>query len=378
MNSNKGKTAPPRSGITPSPPRESLPMLRHLARLIIAILAITTFAPKASALEIKKENITFGETDLSKTNGVMTVSIPIYDASSKDEGISYKGSERSVLRIDGVDVLEFLSFPSPGEPQKQTNKYWVTTKMLNNTKTSDVFIRCTYTSDNYVEGNDYRIGLNDSIKVWMKQGSNDLTVATYTIYLNETSLRKAAKSSVSVEVALYIDENEGNSDNWVNNSANYTYKIPFTPVTTHDFSSNAGKYAVNFTGREGDYYWVLKPQIQPAVAITKDNLTDGKVSLDFYAKSASLVSTRTLYSQSVNDRVRLYDTIDVNIKAYPWPSILNATFKDGGTIELSWYTPSPSGEYVDGDEFEIQRSTDSDFSSVKTIANVKYQKSKIL
>ena len=113
MNSNKGKTAPPRSGITLSPPRESLPMLRHLARLIISILVITTFAPKASAREIKKENITFGETDLSKTNGVMTVTIPIYDASSKDEGISYKGSERSVLRIDGVDVLEFLSFPTP-------------------------------------------------------------------------------------------------------------------------------------------------------------------------------------------------------------------------------------------------------------------------
>ncbi|MBS7375526.1 MAG: hypothetical protein KIG52_06225, partial [Muribaculaceae bacterium] len=70
MNSNNEKTAPPRSGITLAPPRESLPMLRHLARLIIAILAITTFAPKASAdNQIAMKDVSFGETDLTKTGG---------------------------------------------------------------------------------------------------------------------------------------------------------------------------------------------------------------------------------------------------------------------------------------------------------------------
>ena len=131
MNSNKEKTAPPRSGITLSPPRESLPMLRHLARLIIAILAITTFAPKASAdNQIAMKDVSFGETDLTKTGGLITLEFPFYDDEGKDEGLPYTDDFFSYLSINGKKVLRFQSFKGSEQKQDEASWYWIKTYVL--------------------------------------------------------------------------------------------------------------------------------------------------------------------------------------------------------------------------------------------------------
>ncbi|MGN0229355.1 MAG: LamG-like jellyroll fold domain-containing protein, partial [Muribaculaceae bacterium] len=94
------------------------------------------------------------------------------------------------------------------------------------------------------------------------------------------------------------------------------------------------------------------------------------------AKNTSAYDVVLDYRKKINDVVSIKDTYTTNIKAYPWPEELTATFKDGGIIDLKWEVKSPTGAFINGDQFEIERSTKSDFSTATSIAKIDYNSSK--
>ena len=230
------------------PPWHQWPILKNLALLIIIVIGIAGFTPKAMALDIKPEHISFSQSDLTGTNGVMEITVPIYDDNGKDEGLPASKNYKSVLNIDGTDVLQFISFKGEGKPQGEDSWYWVKTVLLSKAKTEAIYVYETWKNGEEVSIGKSAYGINtvnDTVTANIVKKSGQ-SRATYKIYVTGEVLRKAAKGGVNVKVHLDVDENEGDSDGPVEASQKYTYTIPVTPSFKYDFSSTAGKYELDF------------------------------------------------------------------------------------------------------------------------------------
>ena len=113
----KEKLIPPRRRDTMSPPWESLPMLRHLARLFIVVAMALAFAPAANANQFSEASIKFESLDMNAKQGVLVVTIPSYDDHDDDEAMSWQDGHNSGIWINGKQIVRFTSRISAGTNQ---------------------------------------------------------------------------------------------------------------------------------------------------------------------------------------------------------------------------------------------------------------------
>lgn len=357
------------------PPWHQWPILKNLALLIIIVIGIAGFTPKAMALDIKPEHISFSQSDLTGTNGVMEITVPIYDDNGKDEGLPASKNYKSVLNIDGTDVLQFISFKGEGKPQGEDSWYWVKTVLLSKAKTEAIYVYETWKNGEEVSIGKSAYGINtvnDTVTANIVKKSGQ-SRATYKIYVTGEVLRKAAKGGVNVKVHLDVDENEGDSDGPVEASQKYTYTIPVTPSFKYDFSSTAGKYELDFNARANDKYEITSPD---AAKKSKTNISSTPVKVDIPSMTDAEYTLGLKYTIYVNAYQEIIDNYDIKVKAYPQPKNFDARFSEG-KVTLTWNMAAiTSGECIDNDEFEIQRSTDSSFSDAKSLTTIQYNKTK--
>lgn len=386
MNSNKGKTAPPRSGITLSPPRESLPMLRHLARLIIAILAITTFAPKASAdNQIAMKDVSFGETDLTKTGGLITLEFPFYDDEGKDEGLPYTDDFFSYLSINGKKVLRFQSFKGSEQKQDEASWYWIKTYVLDYSYFSTAFVHATYSEVDH--GFDYwshidKLNTSYPCTANITKNKGNITTAVYELLLSEKALREAANGGLKVELYIDAQVENGHTYSWLATET-YNYTLPSTPDFKHEFSDTPGKYLLEFNAKAGNYYEIISPaslkQDSTYIDGTKvqfliPSMTDTSYKLGIVYNNLIKTHTRSSWPEA-----KLYykDTCYVDIDEYPQPKNFKATLNNvTGKVDLTWNMATAKQNTNYKGEFQIQRSTDSGFNNDLKTYTVSYDYSK--
>ena len=304
----------------------------------------------------------------------MTVTVPFYDTDGRHEGLPDEGNKyHSVLKINGTEVLQFKSWDKPGSPQKDGAKFWLETRLLSDKMTKYVSVR-----QDFGTVKDITIGTSYIRSEHPKDEAKDNSSAKaqFTIYLSDEMMEKAAKGGVEVKVELKFDKDESGPDIPVSNSQTFTFKYPDFPKASYDFSSTAGYYDIKFTGSRGDSY-MLKNNINGAI---KEKAIDSQECTDTVRVTESVNGNIAItYRKKYNDYHTFSKILDLDtLPAYQQAQDFRVTLDSDCKAVLTWKNTTGSGvKYIEGDEYEIQRSTDANFSSVKTIANVKYEKSKV-
>lgn len=323
----------------------------------------------AMATTATSQDIKFSNAQLHLTNGVMTITIPFYDTDGKDEGLPDSGSKyHSVLKIDGTEVLQFKSWREPGKPQADDDWFWLETRLLNSSKTNRVTVR-----QNWGEAKDVLIGSNYTRSEHPKDGSS--ASAVYTIYLSEAAMKKAANGGINVEVNLTFDKNEDNSDVKVSNSQTFTFNYPSFPSASYAFSSTPGYYDVTFSGTSGDSYTIQDEVHNETRNVSIDNQNCSEL---IQATENENGRIKIEYRKKYNEYITLSEILSLRtLPAYQQAVDFSARLNANCQVELTWRSMQTNGtEYIGNDEYEIERSTDPSFSTVKTIGSVKYEKSK--
>ncbi len=386
MNSNNKKTAPPRSGITMSPPWDSLPMLRHLARLIIAILAITTFVPKASAdNQLAIKDVSFGDTDLSRTGGLITLEFPFYDDDGNHEGLPYTDDFFSYLSINGKKVLRFQSFKGSKQEQDKANWYWIKTYVLDYSYFSTAFVHATYSEVDL--GFDYwshidKLNTTYPCTANITKNKGNITTAVYELLLSEKALREAANGGLKVELYIDAQVENGNTYHWTATET-YNYTLPSKPDFKHEFSDTPGKYLLEFNAKAGNYYEIISPESLKQdetnidgtkVQILIPSMTDTSYKLGIVYNNLIKTHTRSSWPEA---KLFYKDTCYVDIDEYPQPKNFKATLNNvTGKVDLTWNMATASKNTNYKGEFQIQRSTDSGFNNDLKTYTVAYDYSK--
>lgn len=386
MNSNKEKLIPPRRRLTMSPPWDSLPMLRHLARLIIAILAITTFVPKASAdNQLAIKDVSFGETDLSKTGGLITLEFPFYDDEGKDEGLPYTDDFFSYLSINGKKVLRFQSFKGSEQKQDEASWYWIKTYVLDYSYFSTAFVHATYSEVDH--GFDYwshidKLNTTYPCTANITKNKGNITTAVYELLLSEKALREAANGGLKVELYIDAQVENGHTYSWLATET-YNYTLPSTPDFKHVFSDTPGKYLFEFNTKAGNNYEIISPESLKQdetnidgtkVQILIPSMTDTSYKLGIVYNNLIKTHTRSSWPET---KLFYKDTCYVDIDEYPQPKNFKATLNnETGKVDLTWNMATASKNTNYKGEFQIQRSTDLGFNNDLKTYTVAYDYSK--
>lgn len=377
-----------------SPPWDSLPMLRHLARLFIVVAMALAFATNANAKNFSEANIKFESLDMNAKQGILVVTVPSYDNDGDNEGMSWQDGHNSGIWINDKQIVRFISRINPGTDQAKRDYYWHKTYIYSegfDTYVEKMFVEETWNfvndeKQNY--GSAYSTpqlrdittgqGSDDHGKykqVYLQKVGNGQTYATYRIYLKGDFLSKILSNpsnSIKVKVFQRMDVSSGGSDyEFSKEETLNTYTLPTAPTLSYDFSSNAGYYKFTIQGtKSGDSYKISNPT---GIVNYYTTINSTSVDNDIYAENNDPVNVVVNYRSKVNDYVNIENTYTTKLKAYPWPTNFGGEFSasTNGKVLLSWYIPktySNSDDCQDGDEFELQRSTDSNFSASNTTA----------
>lgn len=153
------------------------------------------------------------------------------------------------------------------------------------------------------------------------------------------------------------------------------------PTLSVGFADVPGQYAIHAA-----YATANKFNVTLSVAGTHKTVTAGDTPSDTFlvsppagypSQTVAVNAQANLGAPSGNSSYRMNysQTWNVSIPAYLWPDSLKAIYDGRDTVSLSWEVSSPGTGAVDGDNFEVQRSTDSTFArDVKTVGTVPYQK----
>lgn len=180
----------------------------------------------------------------------------------------------------------------------------------------------------------------------------------------------------------------GNGSGTASRSSTFTpyYPATFSPDFKVDVSSNPGKMKIQYayTGDVavfGGYNYTIQHWVDIDYAHNVTDKTNSSPSgaLDVPINNAQ--TTHTFYTRYTGkDSHMSYDVSAlVDVPAYAWPDKLTAAYNDSNTIHLSWDVRTPSGgeAHVDGDNFEVERSTDPSFAThTETVATYAYDAKK--
>ena len=394
MVNKKEKLIPPRRRDTMSPPWDSLPMLRHLARLFIVVAMALAFAPAANANQFSEASIKFESLDMNAKQGVLVVTIPSYDDHDDDEAMSWQDGHNSGIWINGKQIVRFTSRISAGTNQDDRKYYWHKTYIYGdngknfNTYVEKMFVEETWNfvnDKNQDYGSAYSTpqlrditsgqGSDDHGKykqVYLQKVDNGQTYATYRIYLKGDFLRDSLSNgtkSIKVKVFQRMDVKGGDDYEFSKEVTLNTYTLPTAPTFSYDFSSNAGYYKFKIQNtKSGDSYKISNPT---GIVNYYTTINSTSVDNDIYAENNDPVNVVVNYRSKINDYVNIENTYTTKLKAYPWPANFGGEFSasTNGKVLLSWYIPktySSGNDCQEGDEFELERSTDENFSASYT------------
>lgn len=303
--------------------------------------------------------------------GYISVKVPIYDDNGLDEGLPKKtdNGRYSAITVDGETVVEFYSMESAGSPQKEGDSYWVKSQITSSGKIARVSV---FQQDDENNGtpSDESNGtvLTTSYQETTHSAILGTSYAFYRIYLSADYLKKLGSGSSKVLVHLGIDENNGNADRDVEADKSFTFNYPTAPDLNYAYSrTQPGKYDVTFTATINDRY-----KLSP-VDSEYTTVTDAVDRVTKYVSRSNNEQKVTLYYEKKLSAYQYLPTeSSVTIPALQYPENLTIEQVDGGRIAIKWTISTPSGTYVSGDRFEVQRSATSNFTEVKDIGSIDY------
>jgi len=317
---------------------------KHLFRFkwLLFLFSFLLIPFRASADQITSGQISV--TDKLNTDGYLEVRLCHYDSDGSDEGLHSNGN--SYIALNGKKILSLKSFNGAGDPQGTDTWYWCAAKILDsslvarvqtNTRNGEKVVTTEYQHYNFDEDQ-----------------SAEKTYSTWRIYPS-VSFLKSAPTDFKVNVYLRVDFNNG-SDYDVRAEKTVNFKKPTIPTLTWDYSTTAGYMTASFNATViGDKY---KFENESVKEIDRTGLIKRDYAISNQPQKASL----TYYKKISN--YQTYDaTGSITLPAYQWPTELVLTEEENCNTTISWTIPKASGDFVSGDEFLIQRSTNVNFSA---------------
>ena len=335
---------------------------------LILILLSVVISHNLFAGNISGSDITITSTHFNNS-GYIDVKVPIYCDHGNDEGLPDSDKYHSVLKIDGVEVMQFKSMTKPGSPQTEASWYWVQTKLLDAAKN---FLAYAEVEESYGSNNSYGITTSYVESKHNKTDWNSTSSASYRLYPSTEFLKNKNESenkSIKIEVILQIDVNNSSSDFDVYKSADVTFAYPKEPELSYTYSPTPGRYRVSFEGLAGDDYIFGSGDKKTHIE------EKGKVNYDYLISEYPInVYFHYFRNLSTHQSIEVGDTI--KLPAYKMPQQLLASQNAEGNVDMSWVISSslnPDDDpTVTGDEIEIQRATNPNFSDAITVASKEY------
>lgn len=161
----------------------------------------------------------------------------------------------------------------------------------------------------------------------------------------------------------------------------YTTITPLTaPALSWDFSNTApGKFALRYTYSEANPYNTILSFDGQNQQVDAGETPSGVFNITMPVSAHRLFLPFTAASdltviQGYEKIADYTQTQNVLIPAYAWPDTLLAGYDDKDTAVLTWHINSlPYDDIITGDNFEVQRSTDSTFrENVKAAGTIPY------
>ena len=299
------------------------------------------------------------------SGGYVDITIPVYDCDGSDEAV-YVG--RAYIQIDGTDYELFFWDSQINEdewqPDSGHHSHWARIRK-NDTNTAAVFVGGNQVTASY----QYFYTDNHS------SGTVTLTVR---VYFAEFLLQNHMGKTVKLHTYVRIDENSDGKGAVIvgDKSASATMPSWSKPVINPPAlsSSTPGMYDVSWsipgTPPAGSQYnWEAGNNWTTATA--------GTQRFDI----ADTQQPKTLrYRYNISDYQWITVSENVIIPAYQQPrNLAVANYSDtdntNADTRITWTTAASQDKQVTGDVFEVQRSTDSGFTSPFTVGTVSYEPS---
>ena len=316
-------------------------------------------------------------TDNLSNGGYIDVRVPIYDTKNYSECVTY-----GYIYLNDQAAIYYKNAFQGNYPY-----HWCKINP-SNTASSQVMayaetmvtagVKFSATLDGYNYDEDYtgkentwqQIVYGGRLYPYKADSSNGKTSALIRIYPTEAILKQ---KSITVKVTYRKTISNDTGGGPYTTSKTFSYTIPEMPEMGWKYSSTPGKQSVYFNGNKGDKYKVGASGAEQVVANT------GEVAVDFdVANTSRNVSIQ--YFKKVSDYQHLnLGTTTIKIPALYYPDDFTASMetvadadgsvKETGNVVLSWSVANAPSDAEKDDMFEVQRSSDSGFTTVKTIGS---------
>lgn len=215
--------------------------------------------------------------------------------------------------------------------------------------------------------------------IWKTDGGYDLVEAHVRWYVPDYLIGR----TLTIKDYITLGDNEGTASS----SRNYyvSYQSSYSPDFSVSPSKTPGKMTVKYTyygsiGVHGNYNYTIKHwmDINSGDAITDKTNTNPTGSLDVPINNQQ--TTHYFYTRFTGKGGYLSYTRShqVTVPAYVWPYYFIATYDHKDSVRLQWFinTYNLGNDFIDNDNFEIERSTDPTFATNKTtVATYTYNSS---
>ena len=320
--------------------------IRTLGRSMLLLLLLTIGMPAiVRADDMNSGMISFDHSFIQR--GYIDVKVPVFDDHQDDEWVT-----SGTISMNDIAMVTYYS-----NKQGEDNWYWAELK-----RTSDcaaAFVTPSYTDSGHKANTQYALTTTYERYAWTKEGST--TYATIRIY-PPASILESKSISTSVKFKYHGSDKELSSNDMAD------FSMPDSPALNWGFSTNPGYQAVTFSGTNNDKYTITDH-------LNLNNITStGSVSIDYKIQNTPRTVELTYYKK-VSDYQFVSARNSIVVPAYQFPTDFKAEMKDGGDVQITWSIGSTSN-YVSGDNFEIQRSEDTNFSTYKSIGTVPFDGAK--
>ena len=299
------------------------------------------------------------ETNFSVSNhlsdGYIQVTMPIYEADGKDEGLPYHSANGGThLLFNGTPLFYIYSMNGNDQWQGEDTWYWARIKRVGSEVVRmEALVQGRGAEEVSADYYSYH-------KFAARNGKKECT-ATFKIYLDPKYLADAKSFNYSFN--MYIDVNsDGDSNFWMTglapgsvSASGYSNPTINTPV----LSTTPEKYDVTFSAsgaKDGSSYrWGAS-----------GNYTEGKNATIQFDISELAQSKTLYYKYYVSPYQTVTKSASVNLPEYPLPKNLKATSQTGGIINLAWDMATTTKTGV---KLDIQRSDKADFTGAITVVS---------
>lgn len=177
-----------------------------------------------------------------------------------------------------------------------------------------------------------------------------------------------------------IDDNDKDASNLGFVKMPQLSKQPFSSLSvSDDFSDQPGMFALSYRFSDKNVFGTTVSFNGQSQSFSSSAVPSGSfnIRLTNHAQSKSLTASANLQAYADGRYAASYSTTqNTTVPAYIWPDTLYAAYNGEDSVTLRWQVNTPDGDdYMDGDNFEIQRSTDPGFqNNVRSVGVVPYDK----